>query len=253
MSAENIATSSIPSRKPLVGMAYNQYIHELLKKRNARNYVEIGVRAGVCLAGAECPTIGVDPQFMFDRNPVGKKSALHLFQMTSDSFFSRYNPRNILGESVDVAFLDGLHQFEYLLRDFINMEKHCDRNSLILLDDCLPLNIEMTERIHRPAGRLDQEISGWWTGDVWKVVSILREFRPELRIVPVDVRPTGSIGISNLDPGSIVLENSYFEIIDRYHDLVLTEEVFESYWAANKPVSAVDILSNFEMSRFFKV
>lgn len=253
MSAEQIAPSSTPGRKQLGEIAYTDYIRELLKKRNARNYVEIGVRAGVCLAGADCPTIGVDPQFMFDRNPVGRKSVLHLFQMTSDAFFSRYNPRNILGESVDVAFLDGLHQFEYLLRDFINIEKHCDRNSLILLDDCLPLNIEMTERIHLPAARVDKGISGWWTGDVWKVVSILREFRPDLRIVPVDVRPTGNIGISNLDPGSLVLENRYFEIIDRYQDLVLTEDLFESYWAANKPVPAMDILSNFEMSRFFKV
>ena len=253
MSAEKIVPASTPSRKQLGEMAYTDYIHELLKKRNARNYVEIGVRAGVCLAGAECPTIGVDPQFMFDRNPVGRKTALHLFQMTSDAFFARHNPRYILGESVDVAFLDGLHQFEYLLRDFINIEKHCDRNSLILLDDCLPLNIEMTERIHQPDARVDKGISGWWTGDVWKVVSILREFRPELRIVPVDARPTGSIGISNLDPGSLILENRYFEIIDRYHDLVLTADLFESYWVANKPVRATDILSNFEMSRFFKV
>jgi hypothetical protein len=253
MSDEITINPPVPKRKGLVGPTYVQYIHELLKKRNARNYMEVGVRAGLCLAGVECPSIGVDPLFLFDRNPMGKKQALHLFQMTSDAFFARHSPRGIFGEPVDVAFLDGLHQFEYLLRDFINTEKHCSRNSLVLLDDCLPINIEMTERIHAPTERVDKEIAGWWTGDVWKVVSILREFRPELRIVPVDVRPTGSIGLSNLDPNSTVLEDRYFEIIDRYHGLSLTDELFESYWTVNRPVPAAEILSNFEMSRYFKV
>jgi hypothetical protein len=247
------SVSSPPKRMPLAGPNYVRWVHEVIRQRNARNYLEVGVRAGLCLAGVDCPAIGVDPNFLFDRNPVGKKRVLHLFQMTSDEFFEQYDPTAIFGAPVSVAFLDGLHQFEYLLRDFINTEKHCTRNSLVLLDDCLPRNIEMTERIHAPADRLDKEIAGWWTGDVWKVVSILREFRPDLRLTPVDVQPTGSIGVSNLDPTSTVLEDRYFEIVDRYHALDLTEEVFDAYWTLNKPVSVAEILKDFEMSRYFKV
>ncbi|MES2342840.1 MAG: class I SAM-dependent methyltransferase [Pseudomonadota bacterium] len=253
MSEEISSSPPTPKRKSLIGPTYIAYIHDLLRKRNARNYMEVGVRAGLCLAGVECPAIGIDPNFIFDRNPMGKKRALHLFQMTSDEFFAEHDPTRIFGAAVDVAFLDGLHQFEYLLRDFINTEKHCGRNSLVLLDDCLPINIEMTERLHNPAARVDREIAEWWTGDVWKVVSILREYRPDLRVVPVDVRPTGSMGISNLDPTSTVLEDRYFEIVDRYHAVALGPAEFEAYWATNRPLNGLEILKDFEMSRYFKV
>jgi hypothetical protein len=253
MTEEITMSAPAQTRKLLSGPAYIYYIHELLRRRNARKYMEIGVRAGSCLAGVNCPSIGVDPKLVFDRNPMGGKQVLHLYQMTSDEFFARHDPSRIFGETIDTAFLDGLHQFEYLLRDFINTEKHCGKNSLVLMDDCLPINIEMTERIHAPEKRLDKEIAGWWTGDVWKVVSALREFRPDLRITPVDVRPTGSIGVSNLDPQSTVLEDRYFEIIDRYLAMELTEEVFEDYWRRNAPIKTSDILENFEMSVYFKV
>jgi hypothetical protein len=241
-----------PPRKPLVGPPYRQFVAELVQKKFARNYLEVGVRDGSTLAGVSCPTIGVDPEFVIKGNPVGAKRVLHLYQMTSDEFFRDHDPRGVFGQPVDVAFLDGLHVFEYLLRDFINTERVCDRNSLILLDDCLPVNIEMTERQHRPELRKDQGIAGWWTGDVWKVVSILRELRPDLRITPVDVRPTGSIMISNLDPASTVLYDNYFDIIDRYRPIFFTPNLFEAYWAANKPTPAKAITDYFNLSLYVR-
>src|SRR5687767_1820589 len=108
-----------PARKVLVGPTYRQFIAELLKKKAARNYLEVGVRAGETVAEAPCHTIGVDPNFVIDRNPVGSKRILHLYQMTSDEFFRDHDARGVFGGTVDVAFLDGLHVFEYLLRDFI--------------------------------------------------------------------------------------------------------------------------------------
>lgn len=241
-----------PPRKPLIGPAYRAFIWELLRLKNARNYLEIGVRDGGTIVNATCPTIGVDPDFAFRISPIGKKRALHLFQMTSDEFFRDHDPRAILGAPVDFAFLDGLHQFEYLLRDFINTERCCNRNSVILLDDCLPLNIEMTERVHKPEARVDVPIRGFWTGDVWKVVSILRKHRPDLRITPVDVQPTGSILVSNLDPDSSVLYDRYFEILDEFANLELTEAVFDAYWLENSPIAAEAILNGFNFSLFLR-
>jgi hypothetical protein len=248
-------TSSPPQsaplpRKPLDGPPYRDFVAEIVRKKFARNYLEVGVRDARTLAGIDCPTIGVDPAFTIAVDPVGKKRILHLYQMTSDEFFRDHDPRAIFGAPVDVAFLDGLHVFEYLLRDFINTERVCDRNSVILLDDCLPVNIEMTERVHRPELRQDKPIAGWWTGDVWKVVSILRELRPDLRITPVNVRPTGSIMVSNLDPSSTVLYDRYFEILDRYRPIFFTEGLYEAYWATNKPVAASAITENFNLSLF---
>ncbi|MBU1378783.1 MAG: class I SAM-dependent methyltransferase [Alphaproteobacteria bacterium] len=240
-------------RRPLDGPAYRDFIADVVRKKFARNYLEVGVRDGKTLAGIDCPTIGVDPNFTLSVDPIRKKRVLHLYQMTSDEFFRDHDPRAVLGSPVDVAFLDGLHVFEYLLRDFINTERVCDRNSLILLDDCMPVNIEMTERVHRPELRKDKAIAGWWTGDVWKVVSILRELRPELRITPVSVRPTGSIMVSNLDPTSTVLDDRYFEIIERYRPMVFTEALYADYWTTNAPVPASAITEDFNLSLFARV
>lgn len=235
-------------RKALRGPPYREFVRDVVKLKRARSYIEVGVHNGSTLTLIDCPSIGVDPNFVFDRNPVGKKSVLHLYQMGSDEFFRDHDPRAVFGGPVDVAFLDGLHQFEYLLRDFINTEKVCGPASLIMLDDCLPINLEMTERKHRPDMRKDKAIAGWWTGDVWKVVDILREYRPDLRIIPVDVVPTGSIVISNLDPASTRLSDAYFEIIDRFAGLELDAEGFETYWRVNAPIPASTLTDNFNLS-----
>jgi hypothetical protein len=110
----------------------------------------------------------------------------------------------------------------------------------------------MTERQCRPDLREDREVANWWTGDVWKVVDILREYRPDLRILPVDVQPTGSIVISNLDPASTLLSERYFEIVDRFARLEFTPETFEAYWAANAPIPAAMLTHDFDLSLYIR-
>ncbi len=115
---------------------------------------------GTTLSRIDCPSIGVDPFFQITGNVIGKKTNIHLYQMTSDDFFRDYEPSRIINAPIDVIFLDGLHQFEYLLRDFINSEKVTHRHGLIMLDDCLPANAEMTERTHNQEGAR----TGTWRG-----------------------------------------------------------------------------------------
>jgi hypothetical protein len=246
------ANAAPPARKPLSGPVYRDFVRQVVELKNARNYLEVGVLNGSTIANISVPTIGVDPKFVFAFNPAGRKRVLHLYQMTSDEFFRDHDPRAIFGAPVDVAFLDGMHLFEYLLRDFINTERACDPNGVILLDDCLPVNIEMTERQRRPEARQDQEIATWWTGDVWKVVSILREYRPELRIIPVDTTPTGTVMVSNLDPGSTVLKDSYFEIVDRFAAVEFTPATYEAYWKTNRPTPAAQLIENSALSLFLR-
>jgi hypothetical protein len=242
----------IAVRKSLTGPPYRNFVRDVVQRKAARNYLEVGVHNGSSLSLIDCPAVGVDPAFVFDRNPMSKKRVLHLYQMGSDEYFRDHDPRVVLGAPVDVAFLDGMHQFEYLLRDFINTERVCDPNGLIMMDDCLLPNLEMTERKHRPEARKDKGVAGWWTGDVWKVVDILRHYRPDLRITPVDVVPTGSIMVSNLDPSSTVLSEAYFEIMDRYAKVEFDAASFETYWATNKPVAASALLDDFSLSLFVR-
>ena len=224
--------------KPLVGPSYRLLVQRISQLKKARNYLEIGVHNGSTIELIDCPTIGVDPEFVFARNPMGQKPRLHLYQQTSDDFFRDHDPRQIFESEVDLAFLDGLHLFEFLLRDFMNTERVCARDALILMDDCLPPSLEMTEREHRPGLRIDQARKGWWTGDVWKVVTVLRRYRPDLRIMPVDVSPTGSIVVGNLDPSSNVIRDAYDEIMSTYLKQEMTEKIFEAYWQTNAPVDA---------------
>lgn len=234
------------------GPLYRDYVAEIVKKKNARNYMEIGVREGFCISGIDVPTLGIDPFFQFACNPVSNKKVLHLFQMGSDEFFRDYDPRAFFqGNPIDVAFLDGLHQFEFLLRDFINTEKYSSRSSLILLDDCLPVNVEMTERQHVPTARQDTELAGWWTGDVWKVVSILRKYRPDLKLLPFNTTPTGNVMVTNLDPTSTILSERYFDIIQEFHSVELTDGSLSDFMRLNEPIDASKMLSHMDYSLYF--
>ena len=51
------------------------------------------------------------------------------------------------GKTLDLAFIDGMHHFEFALRDFINVEKYCSADSIILIHDVYP--IDATERRSR--------------------------------------------------------------------------------------------------------
>src|SRR5947207_1400873 len=128
-----------------------------------------------------CDSIAVDQSFKIDRPVMAGKRVCMLFQMTSDRFFAGYSPRELLNGPIDVAFLDGMHRFEYLLRAFANLDRHCKKNPMICLHDCLPPTLEMTVREDKGSS-LSAKYRGYWTGDVWKVVPILKRARPDLKI-----------------------------------------------------------------------
>lgn len=230
----DVPATKLPQHGTLGGIPYRDYILLLIRALSVRSYLEIGVNTGATLRTIPCPTIGVDPRFKFTGDVMGSKSHLLLFQMTSDEFFRSVDARRYFPDGIDLAFLDGLHQFEYLLRDIANTEKVMHPSSVILLHDCLPANAEMTERTHRPEARSDQSRRLMWTGDVWKVIPILRAVRPDLRITLLDCPPTGLVMLSNLDQSSHVLHDRYFEIVDKWSSLVMTEDTLAEFYHDNR-------------------
>lgn len=210
---------------PLVsGESYHEVLSRLHSFLSPQTYLEIGVWTGNALALANCATIAVDPAFQIDKPVLGKKPYCGLYQLTSDAFFAQFSPSAIFGRPIDLAFLDGLHQFEFLLRDFINTEKHSRRNSVICLHDCIPADSYVARR-NQADTRFSKQTShhGWWAGDVWKVPSILMKYRPDLKLHAFDAEPTGLVAITNLDPTSTVLEQAYFDILSEFSDLSLSE------------------------------
>jgi predicted O-methyltransferase YrrM len=166
------------------------HVHEILRPGS---YVEIGCREGISLSRARCPAIGIDPEFEI-RQPL--TAPTRIFKEASDHFFARRNLRDLLGGAFDLAFIDGMHRAENVLRDFINLERQADRSSVILIDDILPEQIEWTAR---------ERATQAWTGDVYKIVPFLRQTRPDLRIDVFDIEMKGLAIVHNLDPGNTTL------------------------------------------------
>ncbi len=175
-----------------------QRIHRDLKPQL---YLEIGVRLGKSLQLAKCAAIGIDPLPELT-TPLDPNS--RLFTMTSDDFFE-FSAAEVLGQgTVDLAFIDGLHIFEFVLRDFLNVEKYATPSSVIIIDDVLPNSPEQAARVRQ---------SRVWTGDVWKISVILKKYRPDLTLTLLDTHPTGLLVVLGLDPSNRVIEANYNQIV----------------------------------------
>ena len=218
-------------------------IHEQLKPRT---YFEVGVQFGNTLELANCDTVAVDPAFVCSKNIIGKKPRCFLFQQTSDDFFEKFSPREVLGADIDLAFLDGMHHFEFLLRDFINTEKECSRDSIIIMHDCLPPGYKMTLRdIGEAIEPTDNNFPGWWAGDVWKMVPTLLKHRPDLSITVSDCAPTGLILVTSLDPQNTKLSKQYDSLTQAFKSNDRSE--YDEYWKEVKvvPESQLDLSKRF--------
>lgn len=171
--------------------------HETLRPAN---YCEIGCRLGHSLALSTAPAIGVDPNYEIK---VALATPTRLFNTTSDSFFAQDDVAQTLGAPIDLAFIDGLHLVEFALRDFMNLEKHAAANSVIAIDDLLPQHMDYTSR---------ERNTRIWTGDVYRLIPILRHYRPDLEIRIYDIEMKGFGLVSQLDPSSGVLAANYAAI-----------------------------------------
>ena len=172
-------------------------------------YLEIGVRGGDSLRLATRQAIGVDPNM----SPAAKNTAAALYHVTSDEFFDRH-AREALDRPADLAFIDGLHLFEYALRDFMNVERRASPSGCIVIDDIFPNHPAQGSRFRRTRA---------WCGDVWRLLPCLAEQRPDLLLLPLDCSPTGLLLIAGLDPANRQLWQEYNPIVRRYLATDLSE------------------------------
>lgn len=208
----------------LKGERYHTTLARLHTALKPRSYFEIGTRGGASLILSRCASVAVDPQFgIKDATCILNKPSCALFQQTSDEFFATHNLADMFGAPVDLAFLDGMHKAEFLLRDFMNTEKSCHRNSVVILHDCIPTEIPMTGREGISGTSEAPHRRGWWTGDVWRTLWALKRFRPDLSITALDAKPTGLILVTNLDPQSTRLDDSYAAIAHAMLEKTLAE------------------------------
>ncbi len=212
----------------LEGVPYERFLSILFNNLQPRNYLEIGTNTGGSLTQIECDVLCIDPEFMITESPLKKRRRNFFFQMSSDDFFAEYDPRVFFPTGIDLAFLDGMHRFEFLLRDFMGVEKACHERSLILMHDCLPQNARMAERSMRLDQSENPATRAWWTGDVWRMLPILKQYRPDLRVQYLDCPPTGLVAVSRLSPSSTALHQAYHHILDEFSKLELPDYGFNT-------------------------
>lgn len=201
-------------------MNYTEFLSAIHDQLKPQYYVEIGIRKGVALGLSRGMSIGIDPNFNVN---VEIQSFVKLFQCTSDDFFKKYNLRNELNHhDCQVSFIDGLHLFEYALRDFRNLEVYSEPESIIIFDDVRPRNKKEAER---------QQTGGAWTGDIWKIYGCLRKYRPDLKLFLIQTQPTGLLLVTNLDPKNRNLWDSYDGIIEEFLDPEFLEYPSDDYFA----------------------
>ncbi len=188
----------------LPGEHYFRVLARVHEHVRPATYLEVGVSRGesLKLVGPGTLALGIDPE---PRVGFPLASNQQLFAQTSDEFFARADlPALLGGRPLDMAFIDGMHHFEYALRDFINIEPLCRPDSLIFIHDCYPIDARSAAR--------DQS-TGFWSGDIWRVIVLLKKYRPDLSIHTIGAPPTGLGLITRLDPGSSVLRSRLPELI----------------------------------------
>ena len=132
------------------------------RRYKPRTYLEIGVALGrsLALSRRETCAIGVDPDTADRRKQLflSPENYPVLFKTTSDTFFAQADLHDLLkAGSLDMAFLDGLHLFEQVLRDFMHVEKYSSPQTMVFIHDGLPINRLVAERERKTA---------FWVGDV---------------------------------------------------------------------------------------
>lgn len=184
-------------------MDYLEWLRHAHAMLRPRQYLEIGVRRGSSLALARGPAIGIDPEPDLDEDalPAGTR----LVRLASDEYFRTLDAG--AGVRPDLAFIDGMHLFEFVLRDFMHVERLAAPGALVVIDDIFPSHSVQACR---------QRKSRVWTGDVWKVRECLASVRPDLVLAALDTGPTGSLLVAGLDPRNRTLWDRYNPLVRQY-------------------------------------
>jgi hypothetical protein len=171
-------------------MDREQVILQLMREKKLKNYLEIGVFNGHIFFRVKSSfKVAVDPFFRFSTGRKILKTILNpaninnqYFQKTADDFFTQDAARVIGNRKLEISLIDGMHEYEYALRDAENVLKYLSGNGVIVMHDCNPLtraaNVSFAEWEAR-------NFEGTWNGDVWKTIMHLRT-RPDLNVFVLD-------------------------------------------------------------------
>jgi Methyltransferase domain len=198
---------ALMARLTLPGEIYYDVLARIHAHLRPATYLEIGIARGESLQRVlpDTDVIGIDPQ---PQLPEPASARQRIVTATSDEFFAQHDLRaEFGGRALDLAFIDGMHRFEYALRDFINVERWCAPHSVILMHDCYPLDARTSQREQR---------TRFWSGDIWRLLLLLREQRPDLTVRTIATPATGLGIVLNPNPASRLLAERHDQLVESY-------------------------------------
>jgi hypothetical protein len=166
-------------------------VQHLMKKRRLNNYLEIGVFNGHIFFRIKSNfKIAVDPDFAFDNARKFGKILLNpynlynrYFSKASDDFFKEDAQKSFSSKKIEIALIDGMHEYDFAWRDVQNTLRYLDDNGVIVLHDCNPQSAEAACSFEEWKAR---DFEGTWNGDVWKVILYLRSLQNDLNAFVLD-------------------------------------------------------------------
>ena len=239
----------LKSRNPLSlrSLETSELINCIAKRIDAHSYLEIGVETGLTFNQVNVfQKTGVDPRFQFDYQG-DLRANLSFHEITSDEFFKKLAKNEIKDQKFDLVFIDGLHVFEQVVKDFMNVINHMNLGGVIVIDDTVPIDEFSALPSQKDCYRLRIESGrhndGSWHGDVYKLIYVLsKNEKNKIRIVTVT-------DLSN--PKTVVwMEDgvwSRFEIESR-----LVDKTFYELFENGIPRSFMP-MNKQEFLRFFKM
>lgn len=213
-----------------------EIINQLIKKFRYKTYIEIGVNNGECFFQIQADyKIAIDPHFKISSTKKIKKIFSnfsninnHWYEKTSDYFFSRHHYL-FAKRSIDIALIDGMHEYHFALRDADNCLKYLNDNGIILMHDCNPITENAASSFKEWEKR---NFYDDWNGDVWKSVVHLRSLYKNINVFVLDT--DYGIGIISKRPAESVLNFSP----DQIEKLTLEDlNQNREEWLNLKPVS----------------
>jgi hypothetical protein len=172
-------------------MNRKKVIQTLMKQKNFSKYLEIGVFTGHIFFWIKSKfKIAVDPDFKFNQFKKSAKLLLNpfnffnqYFEKPSDDFFKENAPEIFSDTKLEIALIDGMHEYLFALRDIENALNYLSENGVIILHDCNPQKKENAVSFAEWKAR---DFKNTWNGDVWRAVLHLRSLRKDINVFTLD-------------------------------------------------------------------
>lgn len=168
-------------------------IQSLVDAKGYRNYLEIGVFLGHVFFFIRARNkVGVDPNvswgFFKKLKPAIRYRNLstltaRVYKCTSDSFFAGVAPRIYKRQGIDIAYVDGMHEYGYVLRDVEHTLRYLSKGGAIVLHNCNPATADAAVSFEQWEER---GFTGNWNGDVWRAIVHLRSLREDVQVFVLD-------------------------------------------------------------------